>query len=120
MHLPPIRFKDFVFPHNPETLEIISTRNFRELRLPFLGVEYQDMGSMGRIVRGEGAFVGGDAYETYTKLETLYCDGGFGRLSLPHTTPFDAYFFSLTLKGGACPGWVGYSFEFRERVAAAG
>ena len=79
-----MRFKDFIWSKNPETLDISITRDIKELSIPFHGSVMQDYGEQKRIIKGEGEFSGKRCMETYQKLAALFESGESGVLLLPN------------------------------------
>ena len=120
MKLQPMKFRDFVWPHNPETLNISRRRSLKEWRLPFSGSVLQDCGAEKRVVEGEGRFYGPGCIRRFQKLSELLEDGKNGVLTLPEIPPFSARFVSLGMIGTAEPDSIGYRFVFWEDGKAAG
>ena len=58
MKLAPMRFKDYVWPHNPRIYEIRYTKDIASRRVPFGLYTLQNMGRGHRVLRGEGEFSG--------------------------------------------------------------
>ena len=54
MNLTPMRFKDYVWPHNPKIYEIGFQWDVRAHRVPFGLYTLQNMGRQYRVLRGEG------------------------------------------------------------------
>ena len=82
--VPLMKFKDFIWSKNPETLDISITRDIKELPIPFHGSVMQDYGEQKRIIKGEGEFSGKRCMETYQKLAALFESGESGVLLLPN------------------------------------
>ena len=58
MELAPMRYKDFVWPHNPRTYTIEYRRAMGEHKVPFGRYHLQDLGPCKRVMKGEGEFEG--------------------------------------------------------------
>lgn len=114
MKLSSMRFKDYVWPHNPRTYEIGFTRDVAVHRVPFGAYVLQQMGRRQRILRGEGEFVGEGAYAEFKKLATVFYESTPGMLTHPLWDTAQAYFVSLRLKQEPREDYVSYSFEFWE------
>ena len=72
MILAPMRFKGFVWPHNPRVYSITFERKLATHKIPF-GLHYlQSLGQTRRVLRGEGEFVGERAYDTFKELATVF------------------------------------------------
>lgn len=119
-HLDAMRYKDFVFPHNPTALTVSEEKNVRELKLPYAGSTLRDLGWLRRKVNGEAYFTGEDCWQNWQALRALYRRGGAGSLKLPGQEAFEAVFDGLKLLGAAGKDLVKYSFSFTESTAASG
>ena len=115
MLLTPMRYKDYIWPHNPSTYSITYERPLALHKIPFGRYVMQDLGMSCRVMRGEGAFAGPDAYEEFKRLATVFYSDGPGLLIHPVWQISNAYFTALKLEQEPAPDYVRYSFEFRER-----
>lgn len=114
MKLSSMRFKDYVWPHNPRVYEIGFRRNVAVHQVPFGAYVLQNMGRRNRVLRGEGAFAGAGAYAEFKKLATVFYDATPGVLVHPLWDTATAYFVSLALKQEPAEDYVAYTFEFWE------
>lgn len=114
MKLSSMRFKDYVWPHNPRTYEICYQRDVAVHRVPFGNYILQGMGRRQRVLRGNGEFVGQGAYAEFKKLATVFYDPTPGVLIHPLWDTAKAYFVSLRLDQEPTEDYVSYSFEFWE------
>ena len=114
MKLSSMRFKDYVWPHNPRTYEISYQRDVALHRVPFGNYVLQGMGRRNRIMRGAGEFVGPGAYAEFKKLATVFYETTPGVLIHPLWDTTSAYFVSLRLNQEPTEEYVSYSFEFWE------
>ena len=114
MELQPMRYKDYIWPHNPHTYTISFQRQLAEHKVPFGRYCMQDLGQSCRILRGEGEFAGEGAYDECKKLATVFYGGGPGLLVHPVWQISNAYFTALSVRQEPLPDYVAYSFEFRE------
>lgn len=115
MLLTPMRYKDYIWPHNPATYSITYERQVALHKVPFGRYYMQDLGQSCRVMRGEGEFAGPGAYEEFKKLATVFYGGGPGLLIHPVWQIANAYFTSLRLEQAPLPDYVRYSFTFHER-----
>lgn len=115
MLLAPMRYKDYIWPHNPAAYSITFERQAAVHKVPFGRHYMQDLGMGCRIMRGQGEFSGEGAYEEFKKLASIFYDGGPGLLIHPLWQISNAYFTALKLEQEPLPDYVRYSFEFRER-----
>lgn len=115
MLLAPMRYKDYIWPHNPATYSITYERQVAVHKVPFGRYCMQDLGMSCRVMRGQGEFSGKDAYEEFKKLASVFYSEGPGLLIHPLWQISNAYFTSLKLEQEPLPDYVRYSFEFRER-----
>lgn len=114
MRLTAMRFKDYTWPHNPEIYTVENRRRVAVHQIPFGRCVLQDLGSSYRVFRGEGAFVGREAYAQFKELEAVFRSEGPGQLIHPVWQAQPAYFVSLRLTEEPLPEYVRYSFEFWE------
>lgn len=112
--LAPMRFKSFVWPHNPKTYEIEFKRRVAVHNVPFGSYVLQDLGRTNRAMRGEGAFVGAGAYAKFQELACLFFENTPGILVHPLWQTANAYLVSLKLLQEPTENFVKYSFEFWE------
>jgi len=110
-----MRYKDYIWPHNPSTYSITYERQVAVHKVPFGRYCTQDLGMTCRIMRGEGEFAGEGAYDEFKRLATVFYGGGPGLLIHPVWQVSNAYFTALRLEQEPLPDYVHYSFEFRER-----
>lgn len=114
MELAPMRYKDYVWPHNPRVYTIDYERTMAENKVPYGLYHLQDLGRRHRIMRGEGEFAGPDAYTQFGALANVFYSQGAGMLIHPLWQAANAYFVELKLKQEPRPDYVSYSFEFWE------
>lgn len=114
MTLSPMRFKNFVWPHNPRVFEIEFHRVVRSHKVPFGMYALQSMGRSNRVLRGEGEFVGPGAYGAFKKLAAVFCENSPGVLVHPVWQTVNAYFVELSLRQEPAEDFVSYAFEFWE------
>lgn len=116
MILSPMRFKNFVWPHNPVVYSITYERKMAVHKVPFGRHHLQSLGQTRRVMRGEGEFVGEDAYETFSRLATVFYEETPGVLIHPVWVTTTAWFVGLKLEQEPRPDYVRYSFEFWEVI----
>lgn len=109
-----MRFKDYVWPHNPRVYEIEFKKDVASHRVPFGTYVLQNMGRQHRVLKGEGEFAGEGAYTAFKKLAAVFYDATPGVLVHPLWDAAKAYFVSLRLKQEPEENYVAYSFEFWE------
>lgn len=114
MLLEPMRYKGFVWPHNPRTYTISFERPTAVHKIPYGRYCVQDLGLGCRILKGEGEFVGEDAYETFKQLASLFYDEGPGLLVHPVWQSAWVYFTELSLTQEPMKDYVRYRFAFQE------
>ena len=115
MLLAPMRYKNYIWPHNPAVYSITYERLVASHKVPFGRYYMQDLGLSCRVMRGQGEFAGADAYEEFKRLATVFYGGGPGLLIHPVWQISNAYFTALRLEQEPRPDYVRYSFEFLER-----
>lgn len=114
MKLTPMRFKDYVWPHNPRVYEIEFRRDIVCHRVPFGLYALQNTGRPNRVMRGEGEFAGEGAYEQFKELATVFYGTEPGVLVHPLWDTTTAYFVSLEVLQEPTEDYVKYAFEFWE------
>ena len=114
MNLAPMRYKDYVWPHNPETYTIAFKRSVAVAKVPFGRYGMQDLGLSYRVMEGEGVFAGKGAYDEFKKLASVFYEGGPGLLIHPVWQAAQAYFVSLELAQQPLENYVRYHFAFWE------
>ena len=114
MNLAPMRYKDYVWPHNPETYTIAFKRSVAVAKVPFGRYGMQDLGLSYRVMEGEGVFAGKGAYDEFKKLASVFYGGGPGLLIHPVWQAAQAYFVSLELAQQPLEDYVRYRFAFWE------
>lgn len=120
MILTPMRFKNFVWPHNPRVYSIAYDRKLAVQKIPFGRYHLQSLGQTRRVLRGEGEFVGEHAYDTFKELASVFYEETPGVLVHPVWMTTTAWFASLELRQEPRRDYVAYSFEFWEVVDGAG
>ena len=115
--LSPMRFKGFVWPHNPRVYTIAFERKLAVHKIPF-GLHYlQSLGQTRRVLRGEGEFVGQRAYDTFKQLANVFYEETPGMLVHPVWMTTNAWFAALELRQAPRRDYVAYSFEFWEALS---
>lgn len=114
MILSPMRYKTFVWPHNPRVYSITYERKVAVHKVPFGRHHLQSLGQTCRVLKGEGEFVGEDAYETFRQLANVFYDETPGTLVHPVWVTTQAWFVGLRLEQEPRRDYVRYSFEFWE------
>ena len=114
MKLSSMRYKNYTWPHNPETFVVEYRRQMAAHKVPMGGCVLQDLGVNCRILRGEGEFAGPGAYEEFKALAEVFRQEGPGMLVHPVWQTDRAYFVSLSVTEEPKPDYVRYSFAFWE------
>ena len=83
MRLSSMRYKNYTWPHNPETFVVEYRRQMAAHKIPLGGCVLQDLGVNCRILRGEGEFAGPGAYEEFKALAAVFQEPGAGMLTHP-------------------------------------
>lgn len=114
MPLSAMRYKNYVWPHNPGSYSVSFQRRIAVHKIPFGGYATQELGTTFRVMKGEGEFAGEGAYEEFRRLADVFADSGPGLLTHPVWDSASAYFVSLTLAEEPRQNYVRYRFEFWE------
>jgi len=118
MNLSPMRFKNFIWPHNPQVYTITMERAMAAHKIPFGRHYLQSLGQNRRVFRGEGEFVGEGAYDTFKQLSTVFYEETPGLLIHPLWMTATAWFVGLKLEQQPRSDYVRYSFEFWEVISS--
>ena len=116
MNLSPMRFKNFIWPHNPKVYSITYERKMAVNKIPLGRHFLQSMGQTRRVFRGEGEFVGLGAYDTFKALANVFYEETAGALVHPVWMATTAWFVGLKLEQEPRSDYVRYSFEFWEAL----
>ena len=114
MRLSSMRYKNYTWPHNPETFVVEYRRQMAAHKIPLGGCVLQDLGVNCRILRGEGEFAGPGAYEEFKALAAVFQEPGAGMLTHPVWRTDRAYFVALSVTEEPRPDYVRYRFVFWE------
>lgn len=114
MILSPMRFGDYVWPHNPRVYEIEYKRRIVCHKVPFGLYTLDDLGRDQRVLRGEGEFVGEDAYDEFKKLACTFYAKAPKTLVHPVWQNALAWMVKLKLRQEPREDYVAYEFEFWE------
>lgn len=109
-----MRYKNYVWPHNPRVYTIEYERVMAENKVPYGLYHLQDLGRARRVMRGEGEFAGPEAYAQFGALANVFYDSGAGELVHPLWQAAKAHFVELSLKQEPRPDYVSYTFTFWE------
>lgn len=114
MNLSPMRFKNYIWPHNPRVYEIGFTRKMASQHVPFGRSVLSGLGMDCRVLRGEGEFVGAGAYREFQKLATVFYEESPGILVHPVWQTANAWFVELSVQQEPTEDYVRYGFTFWE------
>jgi len=114
MNLTPMRYKSYIWPHNPRVYSIDFQRSVAVHKTPFSRYQLQDLGMGHRVMEGEGEFVGEGAYVEFQRLASVFYQDGPGLLVHPLWQVSNAYFVALRVEQVPRPDYVRYSFTFWE------
>lgn len=114
MKLSQMRFKDYIWPHNPKTFEITDKRRLAVNPVPFGKGTVMDLGVECRVLKGQGEFAGQDAYNQFLRLKQVFDEGTPGVLVHPIWQSVRAWFSELSFRQEPMENFVSYSFEFVE------
>lgn len=109
-----MRFKGFVWPHNPRVYTIAFERKMAVHKIPFGAYRLEGLGSTRRVMKGEGEFVGPDAYGQFKALAAVFAENTPGTLIHPLWDAASAWFVGLELEQEPRADYVRYRFEFWE------
>lgn len=114
MQLMKLKYKDFTFPSNPESIKIKYQNNVSAAALFGSDSSVQNVSRNACAVSASGAFFGGECTAFLAQLEALYKDKSAGFLFLPNGACITAFFSALSYEISADKSAVQYSLEFKE------
>lgn len=109
-----MQFGTFVWPQAPERLTVSYARQVQMVSDEQGGWTTVDLGSMGRVVTGEGCFVGEGAYSAFAGLVEQFNKDVAASLKLEHWPAVWAKLAELTVTEEPCENYVSYRFRFLE------
>ncbi len=112
--LAPMRYKNFIWPHNPRVYSIQFDRRMARQDLLGRRTGLEALGMGRRVMRGEGEFAGPQAYDQFKALATVFYQDTPGVLFHPIWQTTEAYFVELALEQEPRADYVRYSFTFWE------
>ena len=118
--LSPMRYKNYIWPHNPRVYSIDYGKTLVAHKIPYGLYRLQNLGRTNRIMAGEGEFVGENAYSQFGMLANVFYEDTPGLLVHPLWQVSNAYFVSLRLEQEPRPDYVRYSFVFWEDYSQTG
>lgn len=118
--LSPMRYKNYIWPHNPRVYSIDYGKTLVAHKIPYGLYRLQNLGRTNRIMAGQGEFVGEDAYSQFGMLANVFYEDTPGLLVHPLWQVSNAYFVSLRLEQEPRPDYVRYSFVFWEDYSQTG
>lgn len=83
MRLTPMRYKDYIWPHNPATYSITYERQVAVHKVPFGRYYMQDLGLGRRVMRGRGSSPGGTPTKSSSAWLRSFTAPGRDCLSIP-------------------------------------
>lgn len=114
MKKPLMKFNDFIWPNNPDNICISGKRIVTETVLTENKTAIGTSGCRKNVVEGSGAFIGPEAFHSFSKLEEQFRKGE-GILIIPGGVPVSAYFEELELIGKPEEAVVRYRFRFKAK-----
>lgn len=109
-----MRFKTFVWPHNPRDFKVVWQRRVTVLDAPGGRYFLQEIGKTCRTFQGVGEFCGPDAYKQLQKLARVFQEDGPGLLVHPLWDSRMVYFTRLELTQEPRQDYVAYTVSFTE------
>ncbi len=109
-----MRFKSFVWPHNPRDFRVVWQRRVTVLDAPGGRYFLQEIGKTCRTFQGVGEFCGAGAYDQLRKLARVFREDGPGILVHPLWESRMVYFTRLELTQEPRQDYVAYTVSFTE------
>lgn len=109
-----MRYKNFVWPNNPESCQWGMERTVARYQYPGGDYLLEDLGVKTRVFSGSGVFFGEYAYDNMEKLTDVFSQEGPGELYHPVIRFRQAYFTELEFLEEPRENYVAYRFRFQE------
>lgn len=109
-----MRFNDFIFPSNPERIEVFASTNLKSSAVLNKNSEVSNISVNPIIVKGAGEFYGERALEYCLQLQHFLKQKRSGILLLPSESGFNMYLTEFAFERNAKKNCVTYSFKFTE------
>lgn len=110
-----LKFKDFVWPHNPTSFNMSYDKRLIRHEYPEIDcAEHEDLGMNPRTFSGSGVFYGPGAWAQFSVLSTYYYKRDAGILIHPQYGQFRVRLSKLSSKEEPLPEYVEYDYEFVE------
>lgn len=113
-----LRFKEYVFRHNPRKLNVFYRSKTSSAVCFGFGEAIQQLGKGVIVVEGEGELFGPDVMEQFYRLRKVANEGGSGILSGAGLEPMKAVFENLEMVGRGGETILSYRFRFVEERRA--
>ncbi len=107
-----MKFRDFVFPINPNIIRISREKRTHQTNTAYGGVTLRDIGANPLVISGEGEFFGEHCTESFAELQQTM--GSTGILTIPSQEPVNACLQSLELVFSDIENVIQYRFRFIE------
>ena len=114
MRLIKMKYKDFEFEKNPQSVEVAKAKKISRRTVFTKGSSVSEIADNAAVITAKGMLYGENAPQLADELERLHDKRGSGMLLLPCGSCYDAYFSSLKLESNAQEGYISYSLEFVE------
>lgn len=109
-----MRYKNFIWPNNPESCQWGMERCVARYQYPGGDYLLEDLGVNTRVFTGSGVFFGKYAYDNMKKLTDIFSQEGPGELYHPVIRFHQAYFTELEFLEEPKENYVAYRFRFQE------
>lgn len=109
-----LKFKNFIWPRNPETYKTHYTRDLVYNEVSEGYFQLKSLGDLKRVITGNGVFSGETAFEDFKRLEALCAETSAGWLIHPVWGKTAAFLVELEMIQEPRENYVAYSFQFLE------
>lgn len=110
----PIKFCDFEFSVNPQSMEIISDSKYSKTQLANQNYCIDNFLTQPSVISGIGSFVGDNANDEFISLFEIFKQGKVGTLQFSGMRPINCIMTKLNKKLESFENVVSYEFEFLE------
>lgn len=109
-----MRFKDYIFPSNPQSIKITTQSKTAQSGIYGGQSTVQSVCVNPTIISGSGIFAGEGAQEECRRLSHMLKINTSGEFHCPNAQPIKAYLTEFSYSAAADRGALAYSFEFTE------
>lgn len=110
-----MRYRGYVWRHNPYKLSFFDEKSTAEILPPFSSSDIRVFSEKPCVIKGEGELFGEDCVEQYNRLKALFYEHDEGILSIEDAGSFYVAFVDLSMLSEPKDNILSYAFTFRQK-----